>query len=298
MRAGLVLLRITRGFLRRVDSVLTRRMHPWPECGPPPHAAEVAEIEAFFRELPSDDAARGYLDTHLPRLIRTMTLVPRPAGARRVLELGSYMQMTPALNMLCGYPEVRAAGFGEVGQSVRKTVSVRGAEFACDLDLFDAERDRFPHPDGHFSLVLCCEMIEHLMRDPLHMLLEIRRVLEPGGKLLLTTPNCASLTSLASLLHGRRNPQVYSCYSRVPTDERPHVREYTAYEVGELMTAAGFEIEQLFTERVGGSDEANWVRDLLIRNQLEDRHRGEQTYCLAVMRPSLPVDRYPSWLYG
>lgn len=294
MRAGIALLRITRGLLRRVDSALTRWAQPWPACGERVRTAEVAELEAFFRELPADDAARGYVKTHLPRLVRTMSLVPKPAGAQRVLELGAYMQMTPALSILCGYPEVRAAGFGRAGESVRKTVG----EFACDVDLFDAERDRFPYPDGHFSLVLCCEMIEHLMRDPMHMLLEIRRVLEPCGKLLLTTPNGASLTSLACLLHGRRNPQVYSCYSRDATDERPHVREYTAYEVGELMTAAGFEIEQLFTERVGGADEANWVRDLLIGNHLDDSQRGEQTYCLATMRPPLPVERYPSWLYG
>jgi len=44
------------------------------------------------------------------------------------------------------------------------------------------------------------------MRDPMHMMIEIRRILEPGGTLLLTTPNCAGLTCLANLLDGRDNP--------------------------------------------------------------------------------------------
>jgi SAM-dependent methyltransferase len=227
-----------------------------------------------------------------------MTLVPQPCGARRVLELGAYLQMTPALTTLCGYPEVRAADLGPPGDAWRKTIALPNGEFTCDIDLFDAERDRFPYPDAHFSLVLCCEMAEHLLRDPMHMLLEIRRVLEPGGRLLLTTPNCASFTSVSYLLEGRANPQIYSRYSRANPDDRPHVREYTAFEVGELMTAAGFEVERLLTERIENGVNAAWVRDLLVRNHLDYSLRGEQTYCLAVMRPSLPVDRYPWWLYG
>jgi hypothetical protein len=34
-----------------------------------------------------------------------------------------------------------------------------------------------------------CESIEHLLRDPLHMLLESWRVLKDGGLFVLTTPN-------------------------------------------------------------------------------------------------------------
>jgi SAM-dependent methyltransferase len=45
-----------------------------------------------------------------------------------------------------------------------------------------------PFPTGSFDLVWCTEVIEHL-RDPVFTLSEIRRVLKPGGKLLLTTPN-------------------------------------------------------------------------------------------------------------
>ena len=256
-------------------------------------------LETFFRELPADAAAREYICTHLHRLVTTMSLVPvaAPNGVARALELGAYMQMTPALAAVCGYAEVRGADFGPRGETVRKTLSLRSGEFTCDIDLFDAERDTFPYPDGHFAVVLCCEMIEHLLLDPMHMLLEIRRVLKPGGKLILTTPNCASLTSLACALHGRHNPQIYACYSRNPTDGRPHVREYTAYELQQLLIAGGFAVESLFTERIPGADEANWVRDLLRRSQMDESLRGEQTYCVAGLSEAGRVERYPSWLY-
>jgi hypothetical protein len=140
-------------------------------------------------------------------------------------------------------------------------------------------------------------MLEHLMRDPMHMMLEIRRILEPGGKLLLTTPNCAGLTCIANLLDGRDNAQVYSRYRRTKPDDPPHVREYTAYEIAELMNAAGFKTEQLFTERIEGRDQAAWVHELLERNQLDTSLRGEQTYCIATMSSDLPANRYPAWLY-
>ncbi|HVP48992.1 MAG TPA: methyltransferase domain-containing protein [Bryobacteraceae bacterium] len=289
------MLQLLRGALRRIDTILTRWADPSPDVSPPPVAPA---IEEFFRELAADAAAREYIQVHLPRLAQTMTLVPKPTGLRRALELGAYMQMTPALQMLCGYPEVRAADLGQLGRSVRKAVALKGGEFTIDIDLFDVERDRFPYPDAHFSLVLCCELLEHLLSDPIHMLLEIRRILEPGGRLLLTTPNCASLTSLASLLEGRSNPLVYSRYTREKTNDRPHVREYTAHEIEHLMSAAGFEIEHLSTERIAGRDEARWVRDLLIRNHFDYSLRGEQTYCLAVLNPALAVDRYPEWLYA
>ena len=286
-----------RGVFHQIDLALTRWIAPVTDNTTQAAPADLVRFRTFFRQLPSDPEAREYVDVHLPRLVRTMTLVPEPAGVRRALELGAYMQMTPALHALCGYPEVRGADFGPLGRSVRKSVTLAGGEFTCDIDFFDAERDRFPYPDGNFSLVLCCEMLEHLVRDPMYMMLEIRRILDPGGKLLLTTPNCAGLTCIAQLLDGRDNPQVYSRYSRAKPGDPPHVREYTANEIGRLMTAAGFQTEQLITERIEGRDEAAWVHELLARNHLDTSLRGEQTYCIATMRPDLPVNRYPEWLY-
>jgi ubiquinone/menaquinone biosynthesis C-methylase UbiE len=179
--------------------------------------------------------------------------------------------------------------------------NIGGETFECEIDLFDAERDRFPYPDGYFETVLSCEMIEHFLRDPMHCLLESHRVLEEGGRLLITTPNVSSLTSVARALHGYDNPQLYSHYqtprSEAPTD-LPHVREYTAFELRDLLQAAGFEIESLFTEPI-----AELAINLPMWNFLEGHGyntslRGEQTYCVAVKRSALPVTRYPKFLYS
>jgi hypothetical protein len=56
---------------------------------------------------------------------------------------------------------------------------------------FNAEADPFPSRQALSDGTLC-SLIEHLQRDPMHMLWEINRVLEDAGYLLLTTPNIAS----------------------------------------------------------------------------------------------------------
>jgi 2-polyprenyl-3-methyl-5-hydroxy-6-metoxy-1,4-benzoquinol methylase len=52
--------------------------------------------------------------------------------------------------------------------------------------------ERLPFEDGHFDLVWCSEVIEHLV-EPARALAELRRVTKRGGVLLLTTPNSYAL---------------------------------------------------------------------------------------------------------
>jgi SAM-dependent methyltransferase len=97
------------------------------------------------------------------------------------------MQITPLLARLRGYREVRGAYYGSLGTVARKTMSSPDGDFECRIDLFDAERDAYPYPNEHFDLVVAGEIIEHLIYDPMHLLLESRRVLREGGYILVTT---------------------------------------------------------------------------------------------------------------
>lgn len=60
------------------------------------------------------------------------------------------------------------------------------AELPLHFEVADAQH--LPHPDGAFDVVVSCETIEHLPR-PDQGVRELARVLRPGGRLLLTTPN-------------------------------------------------------------------------------------------------------------
>jgi SAM-dependent methyltransferase len=301
-----IYLRVVRAALRRLNTYLSRRYES-SVAGAAPMAAPASppDLEAAREQLESLDvpegAARDYFMRHLSRLTRTLTLTPRSRTSGRILELGSYMQLTPFLESWRCYRDVRGAYFGALGETRQGAASVHGKPFQCTIDLFDVERDRFPYDDNRFETVLACEMIEHLLRDPMHLLLECRRILEEGGRLIITTPNVSSLTSVARALHGYDNPQLYSQYQRPGTGastDPPHVREYTAFELRDLLQAAGFGIETLFTEPI-----AELAMNLPMWNFLEEHGyntslRGEQTYCVAVKRSGLPVTRYPKFLYS
>ncbi len=61
-------------------------------------------------------------------------------------------------------------------------------------DVFCSDLDGIPLPTGTFDVVTMWEVLEHLP-DPRSALAEIRRLLKPRGKLLLSTPNGASWTA-------------------------------------------------------------------------------------------------------
>ena len=144
------------------------------------------------------------------------------------------------------------------------------------------------------------EIIEHMIYDPMHLLVEARRVLAEGGYLLVSTPNIGGLASVFKTLEGKNNPQIYPQYKRPDDDpEIGHMREYTMWELGEAVKAAGFKIARLFTSVIPEYEGA-WRAPLLsmlaeLGYPTEDR--GEQTWCLGVKRGALSVDRYPWFIY-
>lgn len=276
----------------------------WSQPPPEPHAeprpaapdARAGSITAWA----SENGSREYVENHLTRLEKTLAITPPGGPGDRVLEMGAYLQITPALKTRLGYGEVRGCYYGPAGRTEHRAVTSQSGEvFECDIDLFDAEKDVFPYPDQFFSTVLCCELLEHLASDPMHMMLEINRILKPGGALVLTTPNLASLRSLAGILQGF-NPQLFSSFIR-PRDgvvDARHAREYTVYELRRLLEDSGFEVKLLETGpfRAEPKPEYAWVEHMLGRYMLSPEHRGDGIYLVA-RKQTAPRERYPAWLY-
>jgi glycosyltransferase involved in cell wall biosynthesis/SAM-dependent methyltransferase len=276
-----------------------------PSTGPAPPAQPATEpaLDAYLRGWAVSDAAANYLDTHQTRLVKTLEITPPGGPEDRILEMGAYLQITPALATKLGYGEVRGCYYGPTGRTDHRTVtSAEGETFTCDIDHFDAEKDRFPYADEHFSTVLCGELIEHLFEDPMHLMSEVNRILKPGGHLVLTTPNVAALRGISAILQGY-HPGFFHAYIRPAADsgevDARHNREYTAREIHKLLENSGFAVARLETGEFRDlpHPEFGWVMHLLRRYRLETGLRGDGIY--AVGRKTGPVrDRYPEWLYS
>ena len=100
-----------------------------------------------------------------------------------------------------------------------------------------------PLPPGSVDVVIMTELIEHLV-DPDAALAEARRVLVPGGHLLLSTPNLGAWFNRALLLMGLQ--PVFSEVSTTGIYGRPgrevvgHLRLFTRRALAEFLAAKGF----------------------------------------------------------
>lgn len=110
-------------------------------------------------------------------------LGPLPAGAK-VLDVGC------GDGALAGfiYARHRCKVFGidtsELALALARAETSR-RRYDCTFERIDGYV--YPFPDEHFDAVVCSDVIEHVA-EPAALLREIRRLLKPGGTLVLTTP--------------------------------------------------------------------------------------------------------------
>jgi len=99
---------------------------------------------------------------------------------------------------------------------------------------------RMPLEDGSVDLVLSIEVLEHLF-SPRAALEEARRVLRPGGRLLITVPNVAYWRRRLDLaLFGRWNPLGDDRSVEEPWRD-PHIRFFNIGSLTRLLQLTGFE---------------------------------------------------------
>ncbi|HFB99089.1 MAG TPA: glycosyltransferase, partial [Bryobacterales bacterium] len=85
--------------------------------------AEEPPKKAVLDWCPPEGGAREYVETHMDRLAKTLAITPRGGPGDRILEMGAYMQITPALHFELGYGEVRGCYYGEAGKQDLKEVT-------------------------------------------------------------------------------------------------------------------------------------------------------------------------------
>jgi 2-polyprenyl-3-methyl-5-hydroxy-6-metoxy-1,4-benzoquinol methylase len=145
-------------------------------------------------------------------------------GSRRVLDVGC---ATGAL-----LETLRDRGWDVTGVEI----SSQEAEYArrerrLDVKTLSLEENRFPA--GSFTVVLASHLVEHL-NDPASFVREARRILIPGGRFFVTTPNIGGFQ--ARLFRGRWRSAIFD-----------HLYLFSAKTLRALLLGAGFRVERIVT---------------------------------------------------
>jgi SAM-dependent methyltransferase len=153
------------------------------------------------------------------------------------------------------------------------------------------ENEPIPYADESVDGMLLCEVIEHYNADPLFSLIEINRVLKPGGFLVLSTPNAASWYQILRALQ-HLQPSRFAVYSVTEGQRLNHIhaREYVVPEIATILKVAGFSIESLTTMDYGALPPFVPVPGFSAEN------RGETIFCVA-RKSGPPAKRYLSPIY-
>jgi SAM-dependent methyltransferase len=247
---------------------------------------------------PTDELA-VYLEMDFERFVLTFDAVGGWSG--RLLEIGANPYfLTTLLFEYSSFEVVATNSFDADAEGLfeQQMRYVRPSGEVIDRSIsyhsVNVERHALPFADGSFDVVVFCEVIEHLLTDPLFALKEIHRVLRPGGGIIVSTPNVARADNVVRLAQGLN---VYDPYSGYGPYGR-HNREYNRHELVSLLQFAGFDVLTHFTADVhdGGVDtHREWLRSIGVSSQ-RWQDLGQYLFVKA-SKGAAPCDGYPSELF-
>ena len=180
------------------------------------------------------------LSWQLPRIHRVSQLFKECNSINLVADLGCMSGMAMKVYQESGAKKLH--GFDVSAKSLEnvKALGFEGFRWNMDGEVSPAE-------SNSYDVVIAGEVIEHLI-DTDHFLKEIKRMLKPGGMLIITTPNLASWYNRIRLLRGkppRSFPGVSSFVRLDPLIDNNHIRVNVVSEWKNLIQHHGFQIKRI-----------------------------------------------------
>ncbi|MFP4267908.1 MAG: class I SAM-dependent methyltransferase [Spirochaetaceae bacterium] len=207
-----------------------------PRCGliyqyPLPKQEELLDRydrEYFTYELENERAFFDLMEKTLEdvHFYRDLEDAESPGKNGRPEEKGIFLDIGCATGMLL--EKMKKRGWKEKGVEVCAPSAEYGIE-RRGVDIHTGTLESAEFPSEIFDVVHASHLIEHLC-DPVTFLSELARVLRPGGRALITTPNAAGLQ--ARLLGKKWRSAIAD-----------HMHLFTRRTLKEMLENQGFEVE-------------------------------------------------------
>lgn len=156
-----------------------------------------------------------------------------PADARDVLDVGCGLGLLGAALKRRGVTRV-------VGVELTPEAAREAREVLDEVLSVDVEAAELPFPDGSFDCLVYGDVLEHLV-DPWRVLREHRRLVRPGGRVIVSVPNVGYWRVVADLARGRFE---YAAYG---TLDATHLRFFTGATLERLCEQAGLRVIRVET---------------------------------------------------
>lgn len=154
---------------------------------------------------------------------------------QRVLDVGCGSGVIAAAMAQSGARVLAIDGNKDAINYGRSTFGSDNLEFRLGLV------DELKLPEASFDRIVCLEVLEHIYAAQGEALVaSLGRLLKPGGKLLVTTPNYRGTWPFIEWLTDRIGPT-----ARMEADQ--HVTHYTRRSLSSIIGRAGLEIERMRT---------------------------------------------------
>jgi len=203
---------------------------------------------AAFEERSRDGSlhadSRDYFEGSYDRWSLVISELSNGPPGGRILDIGGWDGLFCSALKKLGYEPAAADRHRWMDNSLWQRLGIEWQQ--CNI-----EADPLPFPDGEFSGIYMGQIMEHFTYSPRKPLQEIRRVLKPGGLLVIDVPNAGELHNFYRLIRGKNILYDYkkhyidtepTFYKGLPYFDDRHNREFTANELRVLAESCGFEV--------------------------------------------------------